>query len=148
VGTRDLGNGYFEDVYEDRPVYDEVESTETYQEPVYRQVPVYRMRYSFTIDEWQTLREEKSTGEDLAPYWPDTDLADGEREGERRESYTVIFRAPDGETFEQEVKTEEEFLGHQEGRPYRADTKWLGGIKRIVGPAGPPPGEEPATPAP
>jgi hypothetical protein len=148
VGSRDLGNGYFEDIYEDRPVYDEVESTETYQEPVYRQVPIYRMRYRFTIDEWQTLREEKSAGEDLTPYWPETGLGDGEREGERKESYTVIFRAPDGETFEQEVKTEAEFLAHQEGRPYRADTKFFGGIKQIVGPAGPPPGEEPPTPEP
>lgn len=147
VGTRDLGNGYFEDVYEDRPVYEEVERTERYEQPVYRQVPVYRMRYRFTIDEWQTLREAKASGADLAPYWPETRLGPGEREGGRRESYTVLFQDPDGGIHEHEVTSEAEFLGFQEGRGFRADTRLFGGgIKRILGPVGPPPGE--GTPAP
>jgi hypothetical protein len=139
VGTRDLGNGYFEDIYEDRPVYEEVERTETYEEPTYRSVPVYKTRYRFTIDEWQTLREEKAAGDDLAPFWPATRLGPGEREGERKESYTVLFQDPDGEVYEHEVKTAAEFLQFQEGRGVRAETSLFGGIQRIHGPETPEP---------
>lgn len=140
VGVRDLGNGYFEDIYEDRPVYEEVERTERYEEPVYRSVPVYRTRYRYSIDEWQTLREERASGEDHSPSWPAVRLGRGEREGARQESYVVIFNDPKGRPFEHKVASEAEFLSFVEGQPYWADTKLFGGIQRILGPADPPPG--------
>jgi hypothetical protein len=44
AGTRDLGNGFFEDVYRD--------------EPVYRERPVYRTRVTYELPEarWATLQ--------------------------------------------------------------------------------------------
>ena len=41
-GQRDLGNGFFEDVECTDPVYETRYRTETYQEPVYEDRPVYR----------------------------------------------------------------------------------------------------------
>ena len=50
-GTYDpLGNGYFEDVYEDRPTYENRSREETYQQPVYRDQPVYRQRVRYEIE--------------------------------------------------------------------------------------------------
>jgi hypothetical protein len=78
VGTRDLGNGFFEDVYEDRPVYESK--------------PVYGTRYTYEIERWVKDRTARASGRDPAPRWPDPGLGRGEREGARREAYTVVLR--------------------------------------------------------
>jgi hypothetical protein len=51
VGVRDLGNGYFEDIYETQTVYKTVR--ESYQEPVYKSVPVYATKYRYEIYRWK-----------------------------------------------------------------------------------------------
>jgi hypothetical protein len=68
--------------------------------PRYRDEPVYSDRCYFTIDRWTKSRaataEGSSTGD--APRWPETSLSrpgscEGcEREGQRHETYTVMFR--------------------------------------------------------
>jgi hypothetical protein len=78
VGTRDLGNGFFEDVYESRPVY--------------RPRPVYRTKHSYEIERWVKDRTARASGRDPTPTWPDPGLRRGEREGARRETYTAILR--------------------------------------------------------
>jgi hypothetical protein len=78
VGTRDLGNGFFEDVYEERPVYAD------------RDVMATRVQYE--IEEWVEDRTEKAEGGDQSPYWPDVRLASKEREGARRERYVVLLQ--------------------------------------------------------
>lgn len=78
VGTRDLGNGFFEDVYEDRPVY--------------RSRPVYATRYSYEVERWQKDRTARAAGRDGAPRWPDPGLGRAEREGARHESYSAVLR--------------------------------------------------------
>lgn len=49
-GQRDLGNGYFEDVYSTRPVYEN--QTETYEVEVFEKVPVYQTKYKYRIQKW------------------------------------------------------------------------------------------------
>lgn len=78
VGTRDKGNGFFEDVYEDRPVY--------------RNRDVYRERLTYEIERWVRDRTAKATGQDQAPRWPDTRAGPREREGARSEAYVVVLR--------------------------------------------------------
>lgn len=78
VGTRDLGNGFFEDVYEDRPVY--------------RSRPVYATRYSYEIERWVKDRTARASGRDPTPAWPDPGLRRGEREAGRHETYTAVLR--------------------------------------------------------
>jgi hypothetical protein len=135
TGVRDLGNGYFEDIYEDQPVYEDRERTETYDEPVYKEVPVYKMKYRFNVDEWQPVREAKAEGDDQSPVWPEVQLGANERIGPRKEDYKVLFRDPDGKTVEHPVGSEAEWLGFKEGEAYKAETNISGKIQRILGPS-------------
>jgi hypothetical protein len=119
VGSRDLGNGYFEDVYEDRPVYETQSSEETYQEPVYREDPVYKKRFRYEIEEWSTVRTAKAADEG-APEWPDPEIGDREREGKRTERYEVVFKDEKGESRVYEAPSEAEWSTYEVGRTYKA----------------------------
>ncbi|HWM92222.1 MAG TPA: zinc ribbon domain-containing protein [Thermoanaerobaculia bacterium] len=135
VGERDLGNGYFEDIYEDRPVYEERESEETYEEPVFREDPVYRMRYRYEVDKWMPSREAKAGAQDMAPRWPDTGPRTKEREGKREEVYEVLFEDSDGAGRVYRARDEVEWRGFEPGSAYRAKVKRDGEIVEILGPA-------------
>jgi len=82
----DRGNGTFSETQECTPRY--------------RDEPVYSDRCYFTVDKWTKLRSETATGASVtdAPRWPETSLARSgtcegcEREGPRRETYTVVFQ--------------------------------------------------------
>lgn len=131
VGTRDLGNGYFEDVYEDRPVYETVEREEAYQEPVYREEPVYKRRYRYEIDKWMPDREAKAGGRDRSPRWPDTNLGRNEREGARKEEYTVLFQDSDGEAARYKAPNEQVWRSFEPGRSYQGKVKSDGEVVEI-----------------
>ncbi len=91
-GTRDLGNGYFEDTYRDEPIYEDRSHEESYEEPTYRDEPVYRKKIRYEIEKWMPSREVKAEGDDHWPTWPDPNLGKKEREGRRQETYEIIFR--------------------------------------------------------
>jgi hypothetical protein len=112
-GTRDLGNGYFEDVectepiYETRtrsepvsvPVYEErtVYETVTEEQPVYRQVPVMAPYYTYRAPRWTPVDTLRRSGSWMTPpAWPVTDTAANRRESWRRGSNDVIVRTADG----------------------------------------------------
>lgn len=92
VGVRDLGNGYFEDIYETRTVYKTVR--EAYQEPVYKSVPVYATKYRYEIYRWKPDKVYRSQGRDASPKWPDTvpPITNTHREAERFEKYILHFK--------------------------------------------------------
>lgn len=75
VGTRDKGNGFFEDVYEDRPVYAGHD--------------VYAVKVTYDVERWQPARNAEAKGGDRRPRWPDVSLASNEREARRTETYVV-----------------------------------------------------------
>lgn len=135
VGERDLGNGYFEDIYEDRPVYEEQEREETYEEPVFREDPVYRVRHRYEVEKWLTDREARAEGRGLAPRWPDTGLGANEREGKRTEIYEVLFEDRDGAGRVYRARDEVEWRSFQPGAAYRAKVQSNGEIVEILGPA-------------
>ncbi len=78
VGKKDLGNGFFQDVYEDRPVYQDR--------------PVYRIKVAYDVERWVRDRTARSAGKDHAPSWPEPALRAGEREAGRAETYVVLLR--------------------------------------------------------
>jgi hypothetical protein len=82
TGTKDMGNGYFEDVYENVPVYTERD--------------VYKNKVEYRIREWVETRAPKARG-DLGsqPAWPAVSLAAAEREKRREESAAVYFLVDD-----------------------------------------------------
>ena len=137
VGTRDLGNGYFEDVYEDRPVYEDRSHEETYEEPVYRQDPVYAVKVRYEIDKWLQERTEKAAGQDRSALWPDVSrLAGQERPGARTESYEVRFRDEKGKPCVLRTQSEAEWRRFEPGGSYRAEVRPGGEVTRILGPPG------------
>jgi hypothetical protein len=72
-GTKDLGNGHFQDVYGTRPVYKNVQ--ETYQEKVYSDVPIYQKKYKYLIYRW--IAEQYNTnGIGDNPLWYDLKTVD------------------------------------------------------------------------
>lgn len=103
VGVRDLGNGYFEDIYENRPVYRNVERQETVHEPVYREDPVYRTRYTYEVDRWQEDRVEEASGQDHQARWPEPRLSRNERLADRAERYVILFQNEKGKSFRHEL---------------------------------------------
>lgn len=110
-GSRDNGNGYFEDVTCSRSVYRD----ETYQEAVYRSDPVYQPWYNYDIDKWVHSRDAVASGttrDDPAPSWPAFTLAHqgetvlgAERESGREDHYTVTFADAEGKTYTREEDT-------------------------------------------
>jgi hypothetical protein len=104
VGVRDKGNGFFEDVYEDRPVYSER--------------PVYDEKVTYEVDRWVDARNEEARGGDRRPRWPDVRLGRNEREAGRRERYVARLQGA-RRSYEME-QTQSRWEQLQEGRSYAA----------------------------
>jgi hypothetical protein len=103
-GKRDLGNGYFEDKYCSRPVYETY--TEEYQVQRYREEPVYRTKYRYAIFKWVPAANINSSGNDKSPEWGDTDLIDRDknrRERNRTEVYSIQVQDEKGKTHEEKL---------------------------------------------
>ena len=83
----DLGNGAFEEVPHERPVYTTETYTETVKDPVYRQEPRYATKYYYTIWRWTPTRVCSLGGDGHSAAWPEVTLKENEREGERSEVY-------------------------------------------------------------
>ena len=86
----DLGNGLFEEVEHQYPRYRTEYHTETYEVPIYVDIPVYAKKYYYTIMKWRYDRDETTSGADNEPYFADLNLPDTERECGRREQYWIV----------------------------------------------------------
>ena len=86
----DLGNGMFEEVEYEIPRYRTEYYIETYDEPVYVDIPVYAEKYYYTIMKWRYDRDETTSGTDNEPYFANLNLPDTERECGRAEQYWII----------------------------------------------------------
>lgn len=104
VGVRDKGNGFFEDVYEDRPVYSER--------------PVYAEKVTYEVERWVDLRNEQARGGDRRPRWPDVRLGRNERESGRRERYRAQLQGA-RRSYEMELP-QSRWEQLEEGRSYEA----------------------------
>lgn len=89
-GYRDLGNGYFEEIISQRPVY--TTKTETYQEPVYKDVPVYDTKYYYEIERWLHQSYKTKSNHDKSPYYSDYMPQNKERETRRWTEYFVVIK--------------------------------------------------------
>lgn len=127
-GKRDKGNGYFEEVYCTRPIYEK--RRESYEEAVYDKVPVYREKYRFTVMEWVEKRSYllRSQGVDHHPFWPSQTYPDPAnwREGEKNAIYIAIVTDPKGITHEESFSLQDwERLAINQ--PLEATQSWLFG---------------------
>ena len=135
-GSRDRGNGYFEDIICTEPEYRTEYRTETYQEPVYRQVPIYGTRHDYDIERWVRDTVLAARGEADEPSepddarWPDARLHERQREGARVEKYLLRFRDGDGDTYQREV-TAAEFDRVAVGAPVRIRVSRGGSVELL-----------------
>lgn len=131
TGTKDLGNGYFEDVYKNEPVYENRERTKTVSEPIYVDVPVYRDKVTYQVDRWIVARTERAEGQDNAPQWPKLMEGPKLRAGKRAEKYLLFLKeAGKDKTYEHEVAAEE-FTRFTPGATCRGLINNLGTIKKL-----------------
>jgi rRNA maturation endonuclease Nob1 len=106
--TVDLGNGQAEIV------------TDCYYE-------IYDDKCSYTLNEWTAIDRLVVSGDALDPIWPsDSNLAAGERPGERGESYEVVLTA-DGKAYTYSPDSETEFFS------FAPASRWLLGINALGG---------------
>jgi hypothetical protein len=132
-GQRDLGNGFFEDIECEEPVYETRYRTETFEEPIYRDEPVYQTLYSYDIDKWIVISSEVASGNDHSPYWPRANLEENQREGDTDEYYVVYFVDDEGEIHEWET-TWQQWQRLEQGQQVVLKFNALGQVDEIARP--------------
>jgi hypothetical protein len=118
AGVRDLGDGRTEDIYEDRPVYENQPRTRT------------KVRYE--IDRWRHDRTLRESGSDLSPRWPEVRLQPQERESSRRESYKVRLRSESGAERAYTAPGMDAWLGFEVGQKCQAKVNRLGTVMELL----------------
>ena len=81
------------------PVYRTEYRTETYRNPVYKDVPVYKTYYHYDIDRWKHDSDLRTSGSDRNPYWKETTIPEDvsnpdygdKRLGDRTEHYFAVI---------------------------------------------------------
>ena len=94
---KDLGNGRFEEIEHKTPRYRTEYKKETYEEPIYRQDPVYQTKYYYYIMRWVTDHYEETSGENDEPYYAEVPEDSTHRAGDKTEKYWVTDT--DGKTY-------------------------------------------------
>lgn len=91
-GKISKGNGYFEDQYCTRTIYESKQ--ESYQEPIYQDVPIYATKYQYKIWEWVKKSPIQATAKNQSPQWakPSFSEMDKWKEGDKREKYWVYVK--------------------------------------------------------
>ncbi len=109
VGTKDMGNGYFKDIYENQPVY--TTKKETYTETKYRDVPVYQTKYKYKMMKWVAGQpyEFKGSTKDTSFAAKEGELKrypDKFRDVKTEAVYFISVKDDDGEIHKDDVKYE------------------------------------------
>ncbi|NJL04591.1 MAG: hypothetical protein HC911_06715 [Chloroflexaceae bacterium] len=124
-GQRDLGNGFFEEVQCDRPVYETRTRSETYEEPIYQAVPIMRTSYTYEIDRWRVVTTRRVGGSNRRAEWPTLNLRDNQRAGTRTEQYIVVLEDGNRRRYELEV-SQAQWEALREGQRVEVQTDAFG----------------------
>ncbi len=130
VGTKDMGNGYFEDVYREETVYENQRKEERYDEPVYRDEPVYDTKVRYQIERWHKESTASEKGQDNKPRWPNVAEAAKRRAGARQESYKIVLKG-NGKSYTFETDQEGQFTPFSPGQSVQAAVTALGVVEEL-----------------
>lgn len=103
-GQKDLGNGYFEDQYCTRTIYEDYQVE--YEEPIYRDEPVYQTKYRYSIDRWFSISPIVTQDKNHSPTWGNAmhiRTSSSLREAGRTGTYTVIVQDEKNEEHIEEI---------------------------------------------
>jgi hypothetical protein len=124
VGKKDLGNGMFEDVYEEKPKY----VTKQVDEPW----------VTYEVDEWvakQALRAETQNGEEPEDPAADVRLDSKKRIGSRSNQAVYALTGKDGKKLEFTIDVDKEGAAalkkYKVGSSYTAQVTSLGAVKAL-----------------
>lgn len=131
TGVKDLGNGYFEDVYSEEPVYKTERVTESYEEPVYRDEPVYDTEVTYQVKRWRSESKAEQKGNDNSPQWPQVKTDSETREGKRSEDYLLTLKASDGKSYTYKPETSEEFQRYRPDQAVTMSINRLGTVTEV-----------------
>ena len=85
------GNGISGEIVFSSPVYTMKNYVDIIAAPVYSQSPVYQTKYYYNLRHWIQTREAVNSGDDHSATWPEIQLSEYEREGERTDYYTFTI---------------------------------------------------------
>ncbi|MGC4113583.1 MAG: hypothetical protein QM765_02740 [Myxococcales bacterium] len=131
VGKKDMGNGYFEDITKEEPVYENRMVNK--EVPVYREDPVYKDWAKYEIEEWHKDRVVRASAADGAPHWPEARLAgDKEREGKKNETYKATFKDEKGKELKWDKVPFDDWKSFKVGQGYKLKVSIAGGIEGLA----------------
>jgi len=90
---------------------------------------VYNDWCEYTREEWQEIDDASASGHDLNPYWPQFNLASGQREGGRSEKYNVNFDT-EGRSYTYHPRADE-FSSFGIGSKWVLSVNALGGVTSV-----------------
>lgn len=131
-GTRSLGNGYMEDKYCTRKVYENRE--EEYEEPIYRKEAVYRQKYKYTIYEWTAVNPLLTSGKNHDAQWANTQAIEqdpNQRVRNKRGKYLVFVKDKKQNIHQEEVPLEK-WKSYQIGQELKAKEGIGGGYRGLI----------------
>jgi hypothetical protein len=91
---------------------------------------VYDDWCTYSTLEWMVVNEALAQGNDLSPYWPTFSLDSGQREGERSETYTVVFEA-ENQRYTTTIADANNFMQYQPGSRWGLKVNRFGGVTEI-----------------
>jgi len=91
---------------------------------------VYADWCEYTREEWQEVDDASASGYDLNPYWPQVNLASGQREGEYSEEYRVNFDT-EGKSYTYHPSDADEFSRYVVGSKWVLNVNALGGVVSV-----------------
>jgi DNA-directed RNA polymerase subunit RPC12/RpoP len=92
---------------------------------------VYDSYCEYTVDEWKQVNQVEEAGNDLLPAWPEFDLAQGQREGERQEIFLVVFAVGD-QLYKYRPANLQEFEQFQPGSDWTITVNGFGAVTDVV----------------
>jgi hypothetical protein len=124
---------FFKDKYCERTKYKTVTRTRNRTETVYRDVPVYKIRYKYLIDKWVAAGEKTTSGTDFNPQWATVQTDNVRtREGKRTESYNLICKELGGDNKLHKINlTAENWSKFKSGEHLHGKTNFFGDLVSI-----------------
>lgn len=118
VGHRDLGNGLFEEIIDEVPIYETYYEDEEERIAIYVEEPQWATKYYYEIDRWVYARSISKRGQDRDPSYEDLVLRKDERERTRYISYLASAINSKGETKQYSFSTSD-WYNLEVGRRYK-----------------------------
>ena len=94
------------------------------------QYEVYESYCDFEVLKWTVVTQTAASGSDLQPYWPELILANGQREGDSHETYTVVFAAS-GKRYNYDPGDAGKFSQYLPGSEWTLKVNPFGGVNAV-----------------